>query len=89
MKEGVMEKIKNKSAKRITETVKKIVGLKAAAAKVEAKKPVASVKQDDFFRRVQDKAYEIYVQRSCCHGNDLDDWYEAERLVRAEMKGKR
>lgn len=27
------------------------------------------------------KAYELYVQRGCSHGNDVEDWVTAERLV--------
>ncbi len=84
-----MEKTKTRSAKKITETVKKIVGLNAASAKVETKGSAATVKEDDFFRRVQEKAYDLYLKRNCCPGNDLDDWYEAERIVRAELKYKR
>ena len=90
-----MDKPKTRSAKKITDTVKKIVGMrpvnvKADAPKVEAeKKPVAPVKQDDFLRRVQEKAYELYANRGYTHGDDVADWYEAERLVRAGMKSGR
>jgi hypothetical protein len=33
---------------------------------------------------VQRLAYELYVQRGCCDGYDKEDWYEAERLLRAQ-----
>ena len=33
--------------------------------------------------RIQKKAYELYEKRGCVDGNDLADWLEAERLVRA------
>ena len=36
-------------------------------------------------RRIAEKAYELYERRGFCHGCDLDDWLEAERLVLAEM----
>lgn len=26
-------------------------------------------------------AYELYEKRGCVHGYDVDDWYEAERLI--------
>jgi hypothetical protein len=81
-----MEKGKTRSAKKITDTVKKIVSLNSAATE---KQSASSVKKNDFLRRVQDKAYELYMKRGCGHGNDLDDWYEAERLVRAEIKAGR
>jgi hypothetical protein len=81
-----MEKIKTRSAKKITDTVKKIVGL-ADDKPVAVKKAVAKkvVSRDELSRRIQDKAYELYLNRGCSHGDDQNDWYEAERLVRAEM----
>ena len=36
-------------------------------------------------RRIAEKAYELYERRGFCHGCDLDDWLEAERLVLAEI----
>lgn len=44
-----------------------------------------SARDDQLKHRVAKKAYEIYERRGCCHGCDLDDWLEAERLVLAEM----
>ena len=36
--------------------------------------------------RIAQRAYELYERRGCCHGCDLDDWLEAERLVLAESQ---
>ena len=36
-------------------------------------------------RRIAEKAHELYQCRGCCHGRDLDDWLEAERLVLSEI----
>ena len=30
------------------------------------------------------KAYELYEQRGYLPGNELDDWFEAERLIKEE-----
>lgn len=30
-------------------------------------------------------AYEIYLSRGCADGHDLDDWYAAEREIRARL----
>ncbi len=35
----------------------------------------------DLYSEIAKIAYEIYVQRGCVHGNDIDQWLEAERLV--------
>ncbi len=65
-----------------TETKKKAVRSngKLASEKSKIKRPV-----DDYAQRVEKKAYELYLQRDCQDGNDLGDWYEAERLVEADI----
>ena len=85
-----MEKMKTRSAKRVTQPkpaderpsiVKKVV-----ETFVSATSPVRPrVSADEYIQRVQYKAYELYVQRSYNHGNDLDDWLEAERLVKKDL----
>jgi hypothetical protein len=35
----------------------------------------------DFTQQVEKKAHEIYEKRGSGHGNDWDDWFEAEKLV--------
>jgi hypothetical protein len=35
---------------------------------------------------VQKKAYELFEQRGYTQGNDLDDWFEAEKLVKQSMR---
>jgi hypothetical protein len=34
---------------------------------------------------VQKKAYEMYEKRGCQSGNDLEDWLNAERLVKEDL----
>ena len=36
-------------------------------------------------QRIAEKAYELYEKRGQSHGQDLDDWLEAERLVLSEI----
>lgn len=36
-------------------------------------------------RRIAEKAHELYECRGCCHGRDLDDWLEAERILLSEL----
>jgi hypothetical protein len=40
---------------------------------------------DEFIVRVRMKAYELYEKRGYSHGQDLDDWLEAERKVKKEL----
>ena len=40
---------------------------------------------EPLYQRIAEKAHELYQCRGCCHGRDLDDWLEAERLVISEI----
>jgi len=44
--------------------------------------------QKTLHEMIEKKAYEIYKQRGGEHGRDLDDWLEAERIVRGKKKKK-
>lgn len=44
-----------------------------------------SLNDNEARRRIAEKAYELYERRGFCHGCDLDDWLEAERLLLAEI----
>lgn len=35
---------------------------------------------------VAQKAYQLWEKNGCCHGQDMDHWLEAERLVKQELK---
>ena len=39
-------------------------------------------------QRIAEKAYELYEKRGQSHGQDLDDWLEAERLVLSEIESQ-
>ena len=42
----------------------------------------AAGSNDDIESRIRQKAYEIYCSRNGDDGNELDDWFAAEREVR-------
>lgn len=42
--------------------------------------------EGDLHSRIAAKAHELYEARGCCHGKDLDDWLEAERIVTADLQ---
>lgn len=42
-------------------------------------------KSDDLQAKMQKRAYELYAKRSYNHGNDLADWFEAERQIKREL----
>jgi hypothetical protein len=39
--------------------------------------------------RIEQKAYELWEGRGRAHGQDMDDWLEAERIVLGEFTVKR
>jgi Protein of unknown function (DUF2934) len=43
------------------------------------------VSREEFMQLVQKKAYEIYEKRGCKSGNDLEDWLNAESLVKEDL----
>ena len=82
-----MEKVKNRSAKRVTNPANKLAAVKSAvknrikAAVTPSKKISAQALQ----QRIQNKAYDLYLSRGCSCGDDMGDWLEAERIVRKEL----
>ena len=82
-----MEKTKNRIAKKLSSLKPKVAAVikKAVAPVSKAVAPKKRVSEDEIFRLIQAKAYEVYVKRGCNHGKDLENWYEAERLVREEL----
>ena len=68
---------------RQTSTMKRtVVKSPAAPNRFEAPlAPKASIKED-FNQKIAQKAYELYVERGYVHGNDVEDWVKAERIVK-------
>lgn len=55
-------------------------------AKKPASKPSAKkTKQDNVQALIAERAYYIYEQRGCTHGDDQQDWLEAEKQIRQEL----
>ena len=48
---------------------------------VEARK----ISSEELFPLIEKKAYEFYVKRGCIHGNDMDDWLEAEKAIMGDL----
>jgi hypothetical protein len=42
--------------------------------------------QPEFRQRIAAKAYELFLERGGSHGRHMEDWLEAERLVRTELR---
>jgi hypothetical protein len=42
-----------------------------------------SMSQDELNAKIQAKAYELYQKKGCTPGNEWNDWFEAERIVKS------
>jgi len=53
-------------------------------------KQVAETQSDvsNLFELICRRAYEIYEQRGCTHGSDIDDWLQAEADVRVSLASR-
>ena len=55
---------------------------------VKRKKNVSKAKPlntNEFFAKVQKRAYELYEKRGHNHGCDWQDWFHAERQIKKEL----
>jgi len=59
---------------------------KATGKRNTRKQTVSFSNEEDFYKRVEKKAYELFESRGCQPGNDWENWFEAERIVRSESK---
>lgn len=40
-------------------------------------------KKNDFWEEVEKMAFDLYIERGMTDGHDRDDWFRAEKIVRA------
>jgi hypothetical protein len=45
-----------------------------------------STRRNPIVQDIEARAYQIYIGRGAAHGNDLDDWLQAERQVLEALK---
>jgi hypothetical protein len=63
-------------------------------AKIREKLPKKSRRKteqetESLHEMIEKEAYEIYEKRGKRHGRDLDDWLEAERIIKQRKKFKK
>jgi hypothetical protein len=47
-------------------------------------RPVVGNHTEVSIEAVAARAYQLYVERGCIHGHDVEDWIEAEKQIRSE-----
>jgi hypothetical protein len=62
-------------AKKRTETSTNVIALPATESSTPALEKATGLTDRDIARR----AFEIFSERGCEHGRDVDDWLQAER----------
>ena len=71
-----------RAAKTAPKTVsRKAVSKAMAKQEVETKQSSSAHLTQEQAEAIRLKAYELYLQRGCQHGNDVEDWKTAEAMV--------
>lgn len=52
-------------------------------ARRAAAKKLNKASTEEFQKRVAQKAYDLWQKRGCVHGEDWNDWFTAEKTVKA------
>ena len=69
-------------AKKRRETSTNVTAMPATESSTPALDKATGLTDPDIARR----AFEIFCERGCEHGHDLDDWLQAEREVRGSVE---
>jgi len=75
MMSKVMGKLRDKSSQKKKEAVPKT-----------SKRGFSQISPDVVRSLIEKRAYSFYEKRGCTPGNDLKDWYEAEKSILAGLK---
>lgn len=43
------------------------------------------ISSEELLPLIEKKAYEFYEERGCVHGDDMNDWFEAEKAVLGDL----
>lgn len=52
------------------------------ARKREIAAKSCKLSSEEFRKKVEKSAYELWQKKGCSHGNDWTDWFEAEKAVK-------
>ena len=69
-------------AKKRRETSTNVISMPATESSTPELDKATGLTDRDIARR----AFEIFCERGCEHGHDLDDWLQAEREVRGSVE---
>ncbi len=82
-------KVTRKTVRKSSVEKKKSVSARKKIVSSSAKKSaLEKISPGELSALAEKKAYELFERRGYVHGNDLGDWYEAEKAVMAGLKKK-
>jgi hypothetical protein len=59
---------------------------KTSSKTAKSKGTLKNMSQEELRALIEKKAYEMFSKRGWSHGNDLGDWYQAEKAVLNSLK---
>ncbi len=72
--------------KKVISSLKK--GTKKASPAKAKKTTIKKINSSVLLPMIEKKAYEIWLDQGCMHGNDQNNWYLAEQIVLENMVKK-
>jgi Protein of unknown function (DUF2934) len=72
-----------KTVRNTTSSTNQVIPMPDATATVTVRKNGGSIAPIDLEAQIRERAYELYEERGCTPGHESEDWFRAEREVRA------
>ena len=72
--------------KKVIKKLTKKTTAKKTKTSSSRKKTSKKMTTEELSGLIEQKAYELYVNRGYTHGDDQGDWYEAEKAVLSNLK---
>ena len=74
---------KTEAKAKTTTNAKSSTQKQKSSVKIKSKK--TSISGDEFISMVAKRAYELYLERGCNHGEHERDWYHAEKELQIKV----
>ena len=86
MMKKVIKKIKDSATKKtaVKKTAKKVSA--SAGKKTKGRSVLKGIGNDQLYPMIEKEAYRLFESRGYAHGNNMGDWYQAEKNVLAKLK---
>ena len=60
----------------------------ASSSKRSGAAKKTALTQEELKSLIEKRAYELYLERGCTHGDDAGDWYRAEKEIKSKYRIK-